>query len=196
MTSSEQAALKGLIENQDLVISKADKGDVTVIMNTSQYLDLAYKHLGDKSTYQLLDVDPIPDIAKQFNLYLDTCLQKRVITQYQHDKLYLSLEETDTQTMYFLPKIHKDPIKLRPIVSCTGGPTSTASAFLDNLLQPHMKAVRSYLRNSTDLVRTLQSLKIPPHAYLVTLDIESLYTNITHGVGHHHIPHKMLKRTP
>ena len=56
MTSSEQAALKGLIENQNFGISTADKGDITVIMNTSQYLDLAYKHLGDKSTYQLLAV--------------------------------------------------------------------------------------------------------------------------------------------
>lgn len=43
-----------------------------------------------------------------------------------------------------------------------------------------MRKVKSYLCNSTQLVRILQTLKVPPHAYLVTLDLESLYTNITH----------------
>ena len=43
-----------------------------------------------------------------------------------------------------------------------------------------MKRVKSFLKNSTDLVCRLQTLKVPPNAYLVTLDIESLYTNITH----------------
>ena len=43
-----------------------------------------------------------------------------------------------------------------------------------------MRNVKSYLRNSMDLVRTLRTLKVRPNAYLITLDIESLYTNISH----------------
>ena len=179
LTKAERVALKKLVKNEDLVICKADKGDVTVVMNTLQYLNLAYKHLGDKNTYQPLESDPTQQIAEQFNSYLDTCLDGRVITKSQHERLYLQ-SNVDTQTIYFLPKVHKDPVKLRPIVSCTGGPTSTASAYLDRLLQPHMKKVKSYLSNSIELVRMLQTLRVPPHAYLVTLDIESLYTNISH----------------
>ena len=84
--------------------------------------------------------------------------------------------------MYFLAKIHKDPVKLRPIVSCTKGPTCTASEFLDRILQPHMWKVKSYVRNSMDLhvVHTLRRLKVRPNAYLITLDVESLYTNNLH----------------
>ena len=44
-----------------------------------------------------------------------------------------------------------------------------------------MRKVRSYLGNSTDLVRILQTLKIPAHSHLATLDITSLYTDITHS---------------
>ena len=58
LTKGERAALKELTNNEDLVICKADKGDVTVVMNTSQYLVLAHKHLGDKDTYQQLEMDP------------------------------------------------------------------------------------------------------------------------------------------
>ena len=180
LSRKERSALRKLVRNEDLVICKADKGDVTVIMATLQYLDLAYEHLGDKSTYQLLETDPTPSIVQQFNSYLDASLSKGMLTKFQYGKLYLEPSEVNTQTIHFLPKVHKDPVKLRPIVSCTGGPTSTASAYIDRLLQPHMRKVKSYLSNSTELIRILRNVKVPPQALLVTLDIESLYTNITH----------------
>ena len=82
--------------------------------------------------------------------------------------------------MYFLPKLHKDPLGVRPIVSATNGPTKNASAFLDRWLQPYMKQVKSHITNATELIHILQDLEIPKDAYLVTLDVESLYTNITH----------------
>ena len=41
--------MKCLVRNTDLVISKADKGDATVVMNVTHYLELAYKHLGDET---------------------------------------------------------------------------------------------------------------------------------------------------
>ena len=83
--------------------------------------------------------------------------------------------------MYFLPKIHKCPLKLRPIVSCTDGPTCKALAFLDKLLQPHMRRTKSYLKNPTQLVNILSNKKIPANALLICLDIESMYTNISHN---------------
>ena len=43
-----------------------------------------------------------------------------------------------------------------------------------------MKQVESYLKNSQALLETLSTLRIPKHFLLVTLDIESLYTNISH----------------
>ena len=71
-------------------------------------------------------------------------------------------------------------MKLRPIITCTNGPTYTASAFLDKLLQTHMKATKSFLKNSTELIKILSNTKIPANAHLITMDIESVYTNISH----------------
>ena len=65
-------------------------------------------------------------------------------------------------------------------MSATDGPTENASAFLYRLLQLYMKLVESYITNANDLVLILQNLKIPIGSYLVSLDIKSLYTNITH----------------
>ena len=130
-------------------------------------------------TCQLLNIDLTPLITKEFNQYLASCLEKKLITENQYKRLALT-GNTQTQIIYFLPKVHKNPIKLRPIVSCINGPTQTAPAYLDRLLQPYMRKVKSYLKNSTELVKILQTFKVPTHAFLITLDIKSLYTNISH----------------
>ena len=130
LTGAVKTALKGLMRKRNVVISEADKGDTTVVMNTKHYLDLALKHLSDKNTYQVLETDPTAGIARRFNSYLDDCLRNRVVTSRQYESLHL-LTGIDTQTIYFMPKVHKDPLKLRPIVSCTNGPTHTASAYVD-----------------------------------------------------------------
>lgn len=179
LSRGERQALRQLRKDKSLIVSKADKGDVVVVLSTSAYIELVHQHLNDRETYKLLQHDPTEEIVTQFTEYLKTCKERGVITTLEYHKL-IPTDKVDTQRIYFLPKIHKNPLKLRPIVSCTNGPTQKASAFLDKLLQPYMKRVKSYLRNSTDLIRILQSLIVPTHAYLITLDIESLYTNISH----------------
>ena len=85
-----------------------------------------------------------------------------------------------TQVMYFLPKVHKNLLKVRPIVSCSGGPASRASDYIDSLLQPHMVKTEPYVRNSTDVIHRLKELDLPAASMLAILDIKSLYTNISH----------------
>ena len=80
----------------------------------------------------------------------------------------------------FLPKLHKTPLKVRPIVACCGGPTEATSALLDKFLQPIMRNIKSYVANSTDFICKLDALTPPPNCTLVTLDVASLYTNVSH----------------
>ena len=172
-------ALSNLRDNKDIIVTKADKGDVCVVMDVDHYLRLAWAHLSDGNTYNVLENDPTQHIVSTFNTYIQQCLQDGVIDKHTFTCLTLPAH-TSTQIMYFLPKVHKYPVKVRPIVSCTGGPTHTASAYIDRLLQPHMRRVRSYVKNSTEVINTLSDMTFPDNIYLATLDIASLYTNITH----------------
>lgn len=172
-------ALRKLRSCRDIVISQADKGDATVILDTSRYTSMAWQHLADGETYSLLTEDPTPAIVEKFNNYLRRCRDDRVIDPGLHDRLKLD-DNTAAQTIYFLPKVHKVPLKLRPIVSCSGGPTAGASHYLNSLLQTHARAAGSYVENSIEVVNHLRDLRVPRDALLVSLDIESLYTNISH----------------
>lgn len=83
----------------------------------------------------------------------------------------------------FLPKLHKKPVTVCPIVSCCLGPTGGVSAYLDFFFQPLMNSISSYLASSIELINTLTTSHFSSDCFLVTLDVSSLYTNISHEVA-------------
>ena len=63
--------------------------------------------------------------------------------------------------------------------------TERISEFVDSYLNPLVSHTPSYIQDTTDFLRKLEGIKhqIPNSAFLVTLDVSSLYTNIPHGEG-------------
>ena len=96
-------------------------------------------------------------------------------------KEYLTDIHCKTLNFYLLPKIHKGiiPPPGRPILSANGSPTEKISQFEDHLLNPLCPKIRSYVQDSTHFLQIINNLpQLPDTAYLVTMDVTSLYTNI------------------
>ena len=91
-------------------------------------------------------------------------------------------QDPRTARFYLLPKIHKAGNPGRPIVSGNGSPTERISEFVDSYLNPLVSHIPSYIQDTTDFLRKLEGIKhqIPNSAFLVTLDVSSLYTDIPH----------------
>ena len=85
--------------------------------------------------------------------------------------------------IYFLKKIHKNPMGIHPIVSSCKSPTENISQFVDYWFQPHTKLLQSYLKDTNQFISEIEQLTIPPNATMVTIDVKSLYTNIPHNEG-------------
>ena len=66
---------------------------------------------------------------------------------------------------------------IRPIVSSCESPTENISQFIDYWLQPIMKGIPSYLKDTTELLNQLNELTIPKDVFLVTIDVIYQYTN-------------------
>ena len=110
--------------------------------------------------------------------------QEGIIDPLTREYLTLSTEPPPrTQQLYFLKKIHKNPIAVRPIVSGCGGPTENISQLVDLHLKPHVPKIKSYLRDSGHLISILESTPIPTNCTLATIDVKSLYLNIPHEDG-------------
>ena len=76
-------------------------------------------------------------------------------------------------------KVHKNPVKMRPVVCCAGTRMNHLSKWLDFQLQRLKPFVPTYLRDSHDLLARLRNLDgLPSNARLFTADAVSMYTNI------------------
>ena len=96
----------------------------------------------------------------------------------------LIIEEPKTPKLYFSPKVHKKDIPGRPVVNSINSHSSTISRFVDIHLQPLVKSLKAYIKDTTDFINKIEELKnIPDNAILVTMDIKALYTNIPHTEG-------------
>ena len=87
---------------------------------------------------------------------------------------------------YGMPKVHKSPMKLRPVTSCVGSTLQIMSTYLDHMLQKVVHLCPCYLRDSWQLLHKLAQLgTLPASARLITSDATSMYTNIftAHGLS-------------
>jgi hypothetical protein len=85
--------------------------------------------------------------------------------------------------LYGLPKIHKTPMKFRPIESQTNGPIEFCSLFVDSELQPILQSAPGYIIDSAHCQDDLERLDLPPNARLFTADAISMYSNIDLNLG-------------
>ena len=84
-----------------------------------------------------------------------------------------------------LPKIHKPNNPGRPIISGCDSPPANLSIYLDHYLKPIVQNLPSYIKDTDDFLQTVlhPDLNIPPGSILVTMDVQSLYTNIPQDEG-------------
>ena len=88
---------------------------------------------------------------------------------------------------YILPKVHKETLKTRPVVSCTHSTLEIGSRWLDSKLQQIIHLCPAYTRDSQQLILDIQSLgTLPSYCKLSTSDaISIMYSNINtaHGMS-------------
>ena len=88
LTRAEASALKGLKQNEDIIISPADKGRAVVILNKSDYINKCQDHLNDTDTYTLKNSDNSICLRKQINSFLKKLFDSKLLTRTQYTKLF------------------------------------------------------------------------------------------------------------
>ncbi|XP_078621335.1 uncharacterized protein LOC144887811 [Branchiostoma floridae x Branchiostoma japonicum] len=177
ITREEQIALKDLATNQDIVILPADKGRCTVVLDREQYDRKVQDLLGDKNTYAPLKKDP----TSQFKGKIITALKELEDKEKKIDRAtYLKLYPTAEQppTFYGLPKIHKQDVPLRPIVSSIGSVTYELAKFLAKILGPLVGKSQHHVQNSADFVDKIKDLRVEEDEIITSYDVCSLFTCI------------------
>lgn len=191
--------LQNLRSNTNLVIKEADKGSAVVIMNLDYYTDLILSMLNNNTYYETVSNYNKNRIMNKLTVLLH--LYRKSLTEKELD--YLTNFNSKTSNFYGLPKVHKSKIindecknatssyvqivkpndlKLRPIVAGPVCETNRLSNFLDILLKPLLKHVRSFIRDDFDFLNHLPET-VDKNTIIVSFDVVNLYTNIPHDFG-------------
>ncbi len=200
LPKKERKALKELINNDDIIIKEADKGGAICLMDKSFYRDKIMDMLKDESTYKQTNLN-----NSQITLKIKKLIQKYADCLLDDEKDYLLNFDIKTSNIYGLPKIHKSKLvqqaileqnsdvvtiispkdlKFRPIIAGPAAPTSRLSHLIDLILKDLPPTTESFVRDDIHFLSRIQRSLDPNQNYqLVTLDVESLYTNINHQLG-------------
>ena len=169
--------MKELSKDKTIIIKQTDKGGATVIMDTEFYQKQIETLLFNGEYYQKLQHNPKKEIMKKYRSFLKQ--HQTELTKKEYD--YLTNFEYKTSNFYGLPKIHKNKeindacsssnsnyikvtapnnLTFRPIVAGPACETHRLSYFIDILLQPCTKYIRSYVKDTKDFLHKLH------HTYL------------------------------
>ena len=172
------SVLKKLGKNQDIYVSRPDKGNGVVIINRTDYLQKMTDLLSDTSKFTLIQED-----CYKLSLRLENRLNSTLLSLFKSDKLekmtYDSLRSSGSfpGKLYGLPKTHKAGVPLRPILSAVICHHYRLAKFLVPLLSP--LATSSY--SIPDVFSFADELRLRSDStptLMVSLDIESLFTNV------------------
>lgn len=164
-----------------ILIKPADKGGSIVIMDREFYKESINETLkNSKEFYQPIPQDPTQRIYNVVSKALKGLSDSGELPKKLINMLKPDINKIRCPFLYGLPKIHKEPVSFRPIVSGNNHPTELISIFLDFLLQPFSNSMDYYLKDSTQLLCELNNLKNldPEKHILFSLDVVNMYTNI------------------
>jgi len=168
LTRTEKAALKNLKLNTNLTILQADKGNATVILNSTDY-KRKIASLLEQLTYRRLAKDPTELLERKTT----QLLKKSTLTDNTCQRLRPS--GSRPPRLYGLPKIHKEGIPLRPIVDNIGSPTYQLSKHLTGLLYYLTGNTTHQVKNSFHFIQIVDSIRIQPEDLMVSFDVISVH---------------------
>lgn len=109
--------MKGLKDNDSIIIKQANKGGSLVTQDRSDYEKEAYRLLSDNSAYGKLHGVPLPGFQVELTSLVDEATKDDVLDK--REKLFLLPSMCSSPYFYHLPKIHKFTVcpSGRPIVA-------------------------------------------------------------------------------
>ena len=168
-----KTALDLLAKDKTIYITNSDKSGGAVIMNKRDYVDKITTMLEDDTTYEQTDKSTVEKETAKFNRSL-----KKTLKNYGKTWTQLIDYHPLIPQLHGLPKLHKQNIPIRPIISGIGSAPHKIARALAKILTPLLGTISpSHLKNSGDLINKLQNIDTR-NKKLASLDVTSLYTNI------------------
>ncbi|EYC21311.1 hypothetical protein Y032_0019g3745 [Ancylostoma ceylanicum] len=150
--------------------------------------DITEFHLTDATIYRCTTQSEFISQYKRLNHVWMTSGKAAGLSEFFLSRL--KIENPNCPVFYSLIKTHKlstldiEPLpiteyKIRPIVSCVGGPTDRISWFLNKIVSQLSTRVLSHLTSTRHFLDQLKKTNFNQNCVVESFDVSSLYTNVT-----------------
>lgn len=165
-------------QHPDIIAAQSDKARATILLDKEVYTNKVENLLRDRNTYQ-----PLSTSSTRSYMIMNENLLKRMVEHKMATQNEISAaiaNENQPANLYGLIKNHKEDAPMRPIVN-----TRNSMGFLlatkatEILTTARDKGLRYNVLNSRMACERIRQTKILPDEKLYSLDIVSMFTNIT-----------------
>lgn len=190
LTPSPRLIQKFLVEN-NYVVTNTDKNLGIAVSERTWLVENTRKLLDNSDDYREvmeIMINSICDsqctkmelIACEAEAYLSNGKQ---LAAFLRSKITPARGKHHIPTFYGIPKIHKEPVKMRPILPCFNAIQNPAAKYVSKKLKPIIQSAPTIIHGSKDLAIKLSKVRLLPNRqwFIVTGDVVAFYPNIPLG---------------
>jgi len=186
LTTPQLQALSQLKNNKNLIVKPTDKNLGPAILDTLSYVKQVLREHLLTTDYKQLSYQESKNLMDKVKTELKNIISSNT-NEFTKPELTYFQRSLNTfhriPLFYGLPKVHKSPFTLRPVVSTTNSLLAVFSTWLDYRMKDLLPLVKSYVKNSTTIINDLKILHLPENARIFMADAKSMYTNIATDTG-------------
>ena len=140
-----------------IMITKADKGNASVVFDKQKYIEQSESLLSDNNTYTVINEDFTTKYQNKFNTLFKAWHRMKYIDKEIAE--YLECETGTIPKFYALPKVHKDNYILKPVISSVTSPSYRLAKFYHSILKNITGKKESYIKNSEEFIKKVRNKK-------------------------------------
>lgn len=168
------------LKARDVIYSRADKGNAVVIMDKTDYDNRVFEMINsgpyEENKYKNgKPKDPLNGMVEEAN-----SVRHNVARLMGEEKLErrFHVPNPKVPSLYCLPKIHKNPLAMRPISSNICAPTEKMAAWMVEELRKYPISHGKSVKNSVEFAEQLKEVELRRGEILVSFDVTALFPNV------------------
>ncbi|CAF1093415.1 unnamed protein product [Rotaria sordida] len=157
------------MRDETIVMMEADRRSLCVTIDNKQYkIKVEELRSTGETCQKMKDID---EIENQNTI-------ENIMEKMENKLNYRIYDFKKCAVVYYQPKIHKQEISLRSIISTTNNYNYKLAKYLTTLLEKARTKLKSYIKDSSTFAKLIQQQKPQRNDLMLSLDVEPLFTNI------------------
>ena len=175
ITREESRALVELSQDKSKIILTVDKEVSLMVMDRGEYIRKAQALL-DQPEYKSIPADPTTRYKNKHISILKSIKAEGGMNEVTYRRFYPT--GASSPKFYGLPKVHKQGMSLRPIVSSIGAVAYKTAKELSKILKPLVGKSPHHIHNNEDFLQHLKGIQLGPDEVIISYDVKALFTSV------------------